>query len=258
MRHLLAVGAGLVLCGSLYTGLAPKPQVVTAANVASSRGAALYENSCLSCHGRNLEGAPGRAPGLVGVGSAAVYFQVSSGRMPLAREQEQAHRKAPAPEFDQRTDEGRRNLQALASYVQAHGGGPQLPPGNATSDFVGDDPDKGGQEFRENCSACHNFTGRGGALAAGEFAPPLARATPRQMYAAMLSGPQAMPAFGDRQLTPEDKRNIIAYVQSVRGQNNAVGGLNIGEFGPSTEGAIAFVVSMGALLVLALWLGARA
>lgn len=257
VRNVLGIGAGLLLSGFLYTSLAPEPQAVTVRDVVASRGEALYNNSCISCHGANLEGTPGRAPGLIGVGAAAVHLQVSSGRMPMAREQEQAHRKAPAPEFDPNTADGKRNLQDLATYVQEHGGGPRLP-GGTDADLIGADPDKGGAEFRQNCSSCHNFTGRGGAIAAGGFAPPLTPATPQQMYAAMLTGPQAMPTFADSQLTPEEKRNIIAYVLSVRGQRNVPGGFNLGEFGPSTEGAIAFVVTMGAFVTVALWLGARA
>ena len=40
----------------------------------------------------------------------------------------------------------------------------------------------------------------------------------------MLTGPQNMPKFTDRQLTPEEKQDIIAYVKSVTGQDNSVGG----------------------------------
>ncbi len=32
---------------------------------------------------------------------------------------------------------------------------------------------KGGELFRTNCSACHNFAGKGGALSNGVYAPPL-------------------------------------------------------------------------------------
>ena len=31
----------------------------------------------------------------------------------------------------------------------------------------------------------------------------------------MLTGPQNMPKFSDRQLTPEEKKDIIAYIKSV-------------------------------------------
>jgi ubiquinol-cytochrome c reductase cytochrome c subunit len=77
------------------------------------------------------------------------------------------------------------------------------------------------------------------------------------MYTAMLSGPMAMPVFSDRQLTPDEKKDIIGYVLAVRGQNNAPGGYDLGELGPSTEGVIAFLVGLGALILVAAWIGAR-
>ena len=32
----------------------------------------------------------------------------------------------------------------------------------------------------------------------------------------MLTGPQNMPVFGDNQLSPDEKRDIIAYVQNLK------------------------------------------
>ena len=119
------------------------------------------------------------------------------------------------------------------------------------------DPTHGGELFRLNCSQCHNFTGRGGALLGGAYAPNLQRAFPEQIYTAMLSGPQAMPRFSDRQLTAAEKEDIIAYVLAVRGQANAPGGLTLGEVGPTTEGLVAFVVGMVVLVGFTLWLGSR-
>jgi ubiquinol-cytochrome c reductase cytochrome c subunit len=191
---------------------------------------------------------------VVGAGDAAVYFQVSTGRMPLARQEAQAERKPPDPQFDPATDVGRQNLTALGAYVEAAGGGPEVP---ADDDLVGTDVAAGGATFRLNCASCHNFTGRGGSLLSGKYAPDLREATPEQIYTAMLSGPQAMPAFSDRQLTPEEKRDLIAYVQSVRGQQNSPGGLNLGELGPTTEGAVALLVGLVVLVGITAWIGAR-
>jgi len=50
----------------------------------------------------------------------------------------------------------------------------------------------------------------------------LNHATPEQIYAAMLPGPSAMPTFSDRSLTPGEKKDIIAYLLSVRGQRNSL------------------------------------
>lgn len=257
LRGGLLLLVGLVATGTLHTVLVPAPNTVSAQEPLYSRGERLYGQSCLSCHGESLQGVPGRGPSIVGVGDAAVYFQTSTGRMPLARETARAQRKPPLPEFDPATDEGSRNLAALGTYVQAHGGGARLPDERGAQ-LVGADPSRGGLLFRSNCAQCHNFTGRGGALAAGRFAPNLSHASPEQLYAAMLSGPQSMPVFSERDLSPGEKKDIIAYVMQVRGQQNSPGGFNLGEWGPTTEGLVAFFVGIAALVGIALWLGARA
>ena len=74
----------------------------------------------------------------------------------------------------------------------------------------------------------------------------------------MLTGPQNMPKFSDRQLTPEEKKDIIAYVKSVTDGNNDPGGNPLGGFGPVSEGLIAFIVGIAALVGVTLWIGAKA
>ena len=64
--------------------------------------------------------------------------------------------------------------------------------------------------------------------------------------------------LSDRQLTPEEKKDIIAYVKSVTNGNNNPGGNPLGGFGPASEGVIAWVVGLGALIGITLWIGARA
>lgn len=73
----------------------------------------------------------------------------------------------------------------------------------------------------------------------------------------MLTGPSAMPTFGDRTLTPEQKKDIIAYLLSIRGLRNSPGGYNLGDIGPSAEGMTAFVVGMVALVTITVWFGAK-
>jgi ubiquinol-cytochrome c reductase cytochrome c subunit len=256
----VAMGIGLLSTGGLYTALSPHPQLATAQvqtdTAQITRGEQLYNNACITCHGTNLQGVPNRGPSLIGVGEAAVFFQVSTGRMPLAREEAEGHRKAPEPQFDPETAQGRQNLAALAAYVQAHGGGPTLP-AQRGAELIGDDPARGAEEFRLNCASCHSFTGRGGALTHGKYAPILNEATPEQIYAAMLTGPSAMPKFGDRTLTPQEKKDIIAYLLSVRGLRNSPGGYNLGDIGPSAEGMTAFVIGMAALVAITVWFGAK-
>jgi ubiquinol-cytochrome c reductase cytochrome c subunit len=255
----IALGLALLAAGALYAVLTPRPQTALAAdqNQLIAQGQQLFDTHCITCHGSNLQGVQGRGPSLIGVGSAAAYFQVSTGRMPLARQEAQAVRKEPIAEFDQGTPTGRHNLDALDAFIQANGGGPQRPALRGAA-LRGADPARGGELFRLNCASCHNFTGQGGALSSGKFAPPLARATEDQIYTAMLSGPQNMPHFSDRQLAPEEKRDIIAYVKSVADNQNSPGGAALGGIGPVSEGLIAWIAGLAALIAVTLWLGAKA
>jgi ubiquinol-cytochrome c reductase cytochrome c subunit len=255
----LALGIGLLTAGGLYTAFAPQPQVATAQEgdtALIAQGQELYNNTCVTCHGSNLQGVQDRGPSLIGVGDAAVYFQVSTGRMPLARQEAQAQRKPPVPAFDPNTEEGAANLDALGAFVQANGGGPTRPSADGAA-LRGDDPARGGELFRLNCASCHNFTGRGGALSSGKYAPSLDPATETDIYTAMLTGPQNMPKFSDRQLAPEEKEDIIAYVKSVTNGNNNPGGDPLGGIGPVSEGLVAFIVGIAAMIGVAMWLGAK-
>jgi ubiquinol-cytochrome c reductase cytochrome c subunit len=255
----LALGIGLLTAGGLYAAFAPQPQVATAQEgdaALIAQGEQLFNNTCVTCHGSNLQGVQDRGPSLIGVGDAAVYFQVSTGRMPLARQEAQAQRKPPVAEFDPNTPEGQHNIDALGAFVQAHGGGPTRPNVEGLA-LRGDDPARGGELFRLNCSSCHNFTGRGGALSSGKYAPTLDPATELDIYTAMLTGPQNMPKFSDRQLAPEEKEDIIAYIKSVTNGNNNPGGNPLGGIGPVSEGLIAFIVGIAAMVGVAMWLGAK-
>ena len=247
---------GLALAGMLAAVLTPKPQVAVADQSQSAllrTGQQLYETACITCHGANLQGVEGRGPSLVGVGEAAVFFQVNTGRMPAVRGEAQAPRKAPTFDLAQ-TD-------AMGAYVQSLGGGPLVPRDAngqiADHSLIGDSVARGGDLYRLNCASCHNFTGRGGALSSGKYAPGLDPATPAQIYTAMLTGPQNMPKFSDRQLAPDEKKDIIAYVRSSSQTMNP-GGYGLGGFGPVPEGAAIFVVGMVVAIAIAMWIGARA
>lgn len=246
----------LGLAGVLAATLTPKPQVAVADESQSAllrTGQQLYDTACITCHGANLQGVNGRGPSLIGVGEAAVYFQVSSGRMPMMRNEAQAMRKAAF------FDEGQ--IDALGAYVQSMGGGPLVPRDAngqiSEQSLIGGNVARGGDLFRLNCASCHNFTGRGGALSSGKYAPGLDPASPAQIYTAMLTGPQNMPKFSDRQLTPEEKKDIVAYVKSASQTMNP-GGYGLGGFGPASEGMAVFIIGMVAAIGVALWIGARA
>jgi ubiquinol-cytochrome c reductase cytochrome c subunit len=237
----------LVLSGALYSVFAPAQAADegTSESAAEAAGRKLYETSCISCHGANLDGVPNRGPSLIGVGEAAVFFQVHTGRMPLVRQEADAADK-PAVFSDEQIDQ-------LMAYVQANGGGPTLPSG----DLRDGDLAEGGELFRLNCASCHNFVGKGGALSSGKAAPSLDDADDTTIYTAMLTGPENMPVFGDNQLTPEEKRAIVNYVQTIGDQADP-GGAGIGRIGPVGEGLVIWVVGIGALLFGVFWMGSKA
>jgi len=245
----------LTVAGGLAAVLTPSPQVAVADENNSAllrTGKQLFDTSCVSCHGANLQGVTDHGPSLIGVGDAAVYFQVSTGRMPAMRGEAQAVRKDPI--FDES------QIDAIGAYVQANGGGPTVlrnPDGSlAMKSLRGDDLGRGGDLFRLNCASCHNFTGRGGALSSGKFAPELGSANEQQILAAMLTGPQNMPKFSDRQLSLDAKKDIIGYVTTVA-EERAPGGYGLGGFGPAPEGMAMWIIGMVAAIGLALWIGAR-
>ena len=87
-----------------------------------AEGKALFAVGCASCHGLNGEGqinAPIQGPPLAGVGAAAVDFQVSTGRMPMARPGEQAPVKPNVYSEEE--------VAALAAFVASLGPGPAIP-----------------------------------------------------------------------------------------------------------------------------------
>jgi len=246
--------AALALAGGIYTAFAPGAfaEDNRQLSVAAQHGKELFENSCITCHGRQAQGVTDRGPSLIGVGSAAVEFQVGTGRMPMTRQEAQAEAKTPQFTKDE--------TKQIAAYVQELGGGPQLP-GAPYTDDLQSNPDalaRGGELFRVNCTSCHGFVGAGGALSSGKYAPSLHSATPEQIYAAMLTGPQNMPVFGDNEITPDQKREIITYINTQIQQDKDPGGLfNLGGYGPVTEGLAIFLVGMVILVFSALWIAGK-
>jgi ubiquinol-cytochrome c reductase cytochrome c subunit len=245
----LRLVAALAIVGGIYTAFAPGSQAEDAPKLtaAAEQGKRLYDQSCVTCHGANAQGVQGRGPSLIGVGSASVEFQVETGRMPAAHPQgAQIERKQPLFTDDQ--------ARQIGAYVQELGGGPQLPEGNDLRS--GGDLARGGQLFRVNCASCHAFSANGGALSSGKYAPSLGPATDRQIYAAMLSGPQNMPVFADNQLTPQEKRDIIAYIQFQK-QDKDPGGFGLDRYGPVPEALVIFLIGMVAIMFVTLWIAGK-
>jgi ubiquinol-cytochrome c reductase cytochrome c subunit len=260
-RRLLAAAAGLGVLGlPILAAPAPAPAVVPSGPVPSAgppasagttpgtdRGTVLYQQSCASCHGQRGEGSQ-RGPAIAGVGPASVDFQLSTGRMPLAQERySDVHRDPAFSPAD---------IDALVRYVAAlpPGGGPPIPTVDAG------DTRSGRELYLTYCSACHSAAGVGATLTNGRSAPALDRATPTQIGEAIRVGPGLMPAFGPDVIPDRDVDSIASYVgvlQNDRGRLDR-GGFSLGRLGPVPEGAVAWVVTLGVLVLLARRLGSRA
>ena len=222
-------------------------------------GRKLFLVGCAFCHGQNGEGVStvdGNqiGPSLAGVGAAAVDFQVGTGRMPLAQPGAQGPTKPVAYTDDE--------IDALAAYVASLAPGPDVPdPADYSLAGLSEDEreeavSRGGQIFLTNCTACHNFAGKGGAMPRGGYAPDLSNTSARHIYEAMLTGPGQMDTFSNGNLSPEEKRDVIAYLYSLREQPD-YGGFGLGGLGPVGEGLFAWVVGIGGLVGFAVWIAAH-
>jgi hypothetical protein len=104
---------------------------------------------------------------------------------------------------------------------------------------------------------CHNLAGQGGALTQGKYAPTVMGVEPKHIYEAMITGPQAMPVFGEKVITPEEKLDIIKWIKEVEAEPS-LGGATLGRVGPVTEGLLAWTLGLGLLIGVAVWLTSKA
>ncbi len=241
---LLSIGTTFSVAGAA-TG-AP----ITAAERSAliEEGQRIFLKGCSSCHGINLEGSA-IAPALLGVGAASVDFQVATGRMPVADMSAQIARKKPV--YDEK------QVEALAAYVASLAPGPEVP-GESQLNYERDGSvAEGGELFRTNCAMCHNFAGQGGALSQGKYAPTVMGVLPRHIYEAMVTGPQSMPVFSDKTITPEEKLSIIKWIKAAEAEPQ-LGGASLGRVGPVTEGLLVWTLGLGLLVGAAVWLAMKA
>jgi ubiquinol-cytochrome c reductase cytochrome c subunit len=242
---------GLVLVGAIYatitgSGDSAASTTPTTSQAEIAKGKEIFQLTCATCHGLQAQGTS-VAPSLIGVGSAAVDFQVSTGRMPA---------KELGPENGQKPPQlNPAQTRAVAAYIASLAGGPAIPTPAEVS-TSGADTALGQELFIADCAQCHNFDGAGGALTDGKYAPALTQATPTQIYEAMLTGPEAMPVFNDTTITPQQKRDIIAYVVNTRNTPNP-GGFSLGRVGPVTEGLVAFLGLLFFMVLAAMWITAK-
>ncbi len=252
---------GLLLTGGLFTAFQPAQAQQRASDTELvEQGRQLFLVGCSFCHGTNGEGVlstrDGKqlGPSLVGVGAAAADFQLETGRMPMARPGVQATRKKTVYNEDE--------IAAIAAYIASLGPGPAIPD---ASDYSIDGLSaeerqeaisRGGQIFLTNCTACHNYNGKSGAMPRGGFAPNITKVDPKHIYQAMLTGPQTMPNFSNGNLSPDEKRDVIAYLTSLN-EAPEFGGFTLGGLGPVSEGLFGWIIGIGGLVGVAVWIASH-
>lgn len=228
-----AVVVGLALAFA-FPASASRPSV--------QAGGEVYLRDCASCHAADATGSA-NGPSLQGVGAADMDYQVSTGRMPLSSPTAASQRRSPA--YDAAT------IDDLVRYVSSIApGGPGIP----VIDTGGADLAAGGELFRGQCAACHQWSGGGGALRFGN-APPLQPATAVQIAEAVRVGPATMPVFGQAALDDGQLADVVAYVRGLDHPDDA-GGQPLWHLGPLTEGAAALLALAG-LVVALRWMGTR-
>jgi ubiquinol-cytochrome c reductase cytochrome c subunit len=207
------------------------------------RGRELFLTGCSTCHGVDARGTD-VAPDLRGVGAASADFQLSTGRMPDTDPDRQPEAKPPAYSRDEIDD--------LVAYVASLGAGPPIPdveepPG---------DLQEGALLYLQICAACHSAAGNGGALSLGNDAPTLHGATAVEIAEAIRTGPSNMPVFGPDTLTDRQVNSIVEYVEYLRDPDHP-GGAPLGLVGPITEGFVAILIGLGALMLITRWIEPR-
>lgn len=241
---------GLMITGATYAVAAPNGDVSTQGLTGNAdQGEELFLANCSTCHGVGAIGSDA-GPSLIGVGAAAVDFQVATGRMPMEATAPQAPRKD--------VEMSAQDIADLAEYVSTLGPGPAIPGEDITTPITDDDAAlaEGAAVFRVNCAMCHNVVGAGGALTRGKWAPPLQGVSGQHVYEAMVTGPQSMPVFNDANLSPEQKQKVISYLYYLD-QQPSPGGLSLGSIGPVSEGLFVWLGLLLMIIGCTVWLGAK-
>ncbi|WP_405216787.1 cytochrome c [Agrococcus sp. Ld7] len=246
----LVAAGGASAAVSTVANAEPTGGAAHAQSLTVEDGAELFRANCASCHGLNAEGTD-KGTSLIGVGAASVDFQVMTGRMPMTYTGPQALQRDP--QFTQEQSD------AMGDWIATLAPGPERPSEELldTADVSGEELAEGGVLFRINCAMCHNVAGAGGALTEGKFAPHLQDIDAAHIYEAMLTGPQNMPVFNDNNITPEQKTQIIAYLEYLD-DNPSVGGFDLGNLGPVSEGLFIWIFGLGGIVAITVWLTSRA
>jgi ubiquinol-cytochrome c reductase cytochrome c subunit len=269
-RRLLAgplavIGVGMLAFSTLVVtgGTSYGAPVASDAVVGNaSAGQPLFIEHCQACHGTKGQGGVNGAPALIDVGSAAVDFYLSTGRMPLNNPNDEALRHHAFFNDQQIAD--------IVAYVNQLSGGDKNPiptilplcPSAQQNDGIDNAKatcvtlSQGQQNYLLDCAQCHQANASGGMLSKGDIVPSLRDANVTQVAEALRIGPMPMPIFGPKQLDEQQMSAIAQYVQYLHGASHH-GGLAIARFGPVAEGFVGIVIGLVALLIFTRLIGTR-
>lgn len=217
------------------------PRLAAVSQPTATDGGFLYRRDCGVCHGDRGEGTP-LGPGLAQIGPAEVDYVLSTGRMPIDEQGAERRRREPAYSEAERT--------AIVDFMRPFiANEPDIPHVDASAGDLA----QGGELYLSQCAACHQWAGEGGALLDDIESPPLDLSTPLQIAEAIHTGPLNMPAFV---LSEDEVNSIAAYVLYLREPEDR-GGAGLWHFGPFPEGAVAWVVGLGLVVMVCRWIGTR-
>lgn len=263
---LLVLGALVVsACGYFQGDVAPyrtppyyEPTEAAAGAGPADPGQQLYLRDCAFCHGDDGKGTE-RGPDLtVGTnGPALVDFVLRTGRMPVEESPDQMQPGERVYDEEQ--------IKAIVEYMKTefHAPGPEIPHIDPEHGDLGE-----GQElYAEHCAACHATTGIGGAMLThpnqesrktrGIVIPDFEHSDDHAVADAIRTGPGSMPVFGPGLITDEELNSLVAYISYLKAPDDE-GGAPIGRVGPVVEGAVGWLLGLGALLLVTRWIGTKA
>jgi quinol---cytochrome-c reductase cytochrome c subunit len=203
-------------------------------------GERLFNTHCTSCHGAVLQGTA-QGPPLIGIDVQDIDFELRTGRMPAAVPFEQEMHKLPY--FPQQ------QIHDIVSYVMSKSQGNKVLP---TVTIRTDDGTlrSGRQVFDANCAQCHSATGHGDNVGYRDVAPALMDSTPQDLADAVRYGPDVMPRFGPNVIDQKHLDDLASYVWYLQHAKYNPGGLQLANWGPVSEGFMAWVFGMGLLVLL--------
>jgi ubiquinol-cytochrome c reductase cytochrome c subunit len=203
-------------------------------------GKHLFDTHCTSCHGAVLQGTA-QGPPLIGIDVQDVDFELRTGRMPAAVPFQQEMHKLPYFPPQQ--------IRDIVAYVMSKSGGNKVLP-TVTLRFDDGTLRTGRQVYEANCQQCHNATGHGIAVGYADVAPSLMDATPQDLADAVRYGPDVMPRFGPNVIDQRNLDALASYVWYLQHAKYNPGGLQLANWGPVSEGFIAWTFGLGLLVLL--------